>query len=118
MPTPSFGQQLFVLGAWITGAFVAVKVVQAVLDEEYEGRLLPRGVRRRLVDEHVVEHGHVCHGWGRPSHRVRWGDLSVDHIIAAANGGRTSVYNSGVLCRSCNSSKGKRNTMLDFLVGR
>jgi 5-methylcytosine-specific restriction endonuclease McrA len=33
-------------------------------------------------------------------------DLSIDHVIALANGGRHSRENVQVLCLSCNSSKG------------
>lgn len=34
-------------------------------------------------------------------------DLTADHIISLANGGRNELQNIQVLCRSCNSSKGK-----------
>lgn len=37
-----------------------------------------------------------------------WKDLTVDHIVAEANGGPTALENLQTLCRSCNSSKGTR----------
>jgi len=49
---------------------------------------------------------------------VAFEDLTVDHIVCLWNGGRTSRANAVVLCRWCNSSKGARNTFLDFLRGR
>lgn len=34
----------------------------------------------------------------------------VDHILAVANGGTNEYHNLHVCCRTCNISKGKRNT--------
>jgi 5-methylcytosine-specific restriction endonuclease McrA len=39
-------------------------------------------------------------------------------VVAVANGGMTSRANARVLCFPCNSSKGARNTLLDYLFGR
>ena len=33
-------------------------------------------------------------------------NLSIDHVIPVALGGRNAIENTQVLCRSCNSSKG------------
>ena len=39
-------------------------------------------------------------------------DLTIDHIMPQKYGGTNSVLNLQVLCRSCNSKKGKKiNTM-------
>lgn len=35
-------------------------------------------------------------------------DLSVDHILALVNGGKNNISNMQVLCRSCNSKKGRK----------
>ena len=36
--------------------------------------------------------------------------LEADHVIAVANGGSSDIENIQPLCRSCNSSKGAKNT--------
>lgn len=40
--------------------------------------------------------------------QLNWNNFTVDHILAHGRGGRTSVSNAALLCRSCNSSKGIR----------
>lgn len=40
--------------------------------------------------------------------RLSWNNFTIDHIIAHGRGGRTSISNSALMCRSCNSSKGIR----------
>lgn len=37
-----------------------------------------------------------------------WADFTVDHVFAHSKGGRTSVKNAQLMCRSCNSAKGNR----------
>lgn len=39
---------------------------------------------------------------------LTWDDFTIDHIIAHVRGGRTSVPNAQIMCRSCNSRKGGR----------
>lgn len=39
---------------------------------------------------------------------MTWEDFTVDHIVAYAKGGKTSLKNAQPLCRRCNSSKGAR----------
>ena len=51
------------------------------------------------------QHGNWCPGYGRAAHRAS--DLTVDHVVPLAAGGAPfDVANTGVLCRSCNSTKG------------
>ena len=51
------------------------------------------------------EHGNWCPGYRRPAHRAA--DLTVDHVVPLAAGGAPfDIGNTGVLCRSCNSTKG------------
>lgn len=40
--------------------------------------------------------------------RLAWDDFTVDHIIAHVKGGKTSLRNAQLMCRSCNSRKGGR----------
>jgi hypothetical protein len=40
--------------------------------------------------------------------QLRWDDFTVDHMTAWIRGGRTSLKNAQLMCRSCNSRKGAR----------
>lgn len=56
---------------------------------------------RHLVAEWIEQHGYWCPGWRRPPHSST--DLTADHAIPLAAGSNEPP--TGVLCRSCNSSK-------------
>jgi hypothetical protein len=97
------------------GIFGFAKLVEILVDEEFEGIEFPASFRRQFIDAHVEMHGTRCLGCHR---RVPRRHLTVDHIVALANGGRTSRANAQVRCVPCNSSKGARNSPVDFLRGR
>lgn len=40
--------------------------------------------------------------------RLVWDDFTIDHIDPYIKGGRTRLENAALMCRSCNSAKGKR----------
>ena len=40
--------------------------------------------------------------------RLLWEDFTIDHIDPYSKGGKTRLQNAALMCRSCNSSKGKR----------
>ncbi len=64
--------------------------------------------RRRRADAVTQwrdEHGDMCPGYQRPPHPAS--DLTADHVISVASGGREDGP-LVVLCRSCNSRKGAR----------
>lgn len=64
-----------------------------------------RNERRRRSDHvraHVEQYGWVCPGWRRDAHAST--DLTADHVIPQAAGGRVGG-SLRVLCRSCNSSR-------------
>jgi 5-methylcytosine-specific restriction endonuclease McrA len=86
-----------------------------ICDEDYGTIEFPRSVRRELIDDHIERHGRYC---TKCSTRVRRCDLQVDHIVALINNGRTSRANARVICRWCNASKGGRNDVLDYFLGR
>ncbi|MEW6321222.1 MAG: DUF262 domain-containing protein [Acidobacteriota bacterium] len=46
-----------------------------------------------------------CRGCGR---KLTWANFTVDHIRPHSKGGRTSLRNAALLCRSCNARKGNR----------
>jgi 5-methylcytosine-specific restriction endonuclease McrA len=39
---------------------------------------------------------------------LTWNNFTIDHVKAHTHGGRTNLSNAGLMCRSCNSSKGAR----------
>lgn len=39
---------------------------------------------------------------------LTWDDFTIDHISPHSKGGRSRLENAALMCRSCNSSKGKR----------
>lgn len=39
---------------------------------------------------------------------LTWNTFTIDHVLAHSKGGRTSLENADILCRSCNSKKGAR----------
>lgn len=47
----------------------------------------------------------LCPGCNKP---IAWSDVSVDHILAYARGGKTTLGNAQLMHRQCNSSKGAR----------
>ena len=40
--------------------------------------------------------------------RLVWEDFTIDHIDPYSKGGRSRLENAALMCRSCNSSKGKK----------
>jgi 5-methylcytosine-specific restriction protein A len=90
-------------------------VVQPLLDEEYASRTLPASVRERLKLEHIEQNGSHCPNCGL---RTSWSNLVVDHILPFAKGGRTSIQNSQILCRWCNTEKSDSADLFDMLRGR
>jgi hypothetical protein len=94
---------------------VAYKAAQAAFDEDFGPGEFPRSFREELIAHHVARNGSWC---GHCERRVPRRHLTVDHIVSMQNGGRSSRANAQVMCRSCNSRKGAKNTILHRLRGR
>jgi len=58
--------------------------------------------RKARYEELAKRNGEFCQWCGATD------NLSVDHIVAVANGGGNESANLQLLCRSCNSRKGAR----------
>ena len=99
----------------VGGGTAIYKMVQAATDEVFEAVEFPASFRSGLIHDHVAKHGSWC---PECDHLVDPADLTVDHIVSLRNGGLTSRRNATVMCRSCNSSKGAQNTVLDYVRGR
>ena len=39
---------------------------------------------------------------------LKWGHFEIDHIVPYSKGGNTTLANSALICKSCNSKKGNR----------
>jgi 5-methylcytosine-specific restriction endonuclease McrA len=59
------------------------------------------------IDAHIARYGQVCPGYGVLPHTAIREELSVDHIIPLADGGRNDPSNFQVLCLTCNKRKGR-----------
>lgn len=104
------------MALWSLAAVGTYKfVLQPLFDEEYTSRALPASVRERLKLEHIEQRGSNCLNCGV---RTSWTDLVVDHIYPFAKGGRTSIQNSQILCRWCNTEKSDSADLFDMLRGR
>jgi hypothetical protein len=100
---------------WTAAAIVAYKFIQAITDTDFGRGEFPASFRQGLIEDHIDTYGSKCPACQRS---VRRSQFTVDHIVALANGGRTSRANARVVCASCNSRKGARNSILDYLRGR
>ena len=59
--------------------------------------------QRRLIWN--SDESRLCVKCGR---KLTWNDFTVDHVKAWIKGGKTSLRNAKLMCRSCNSRKGDR----------
>lgn len=41
---------------------------------------------------------------------LKWGHFEIDHIVPYSKGGKTSLANSALICKSCNGKKGNRTS--------
>jgi 5-methylcytosine-specific restriction endonuclease McrA len=75
---------------------------EAIRQRRYEaGRALSDAALRRRVFE---RDGHLC----RSCQSAEL--LTVDHVVAVINGGTDDIDNLQTLCRTCNSSKGRKQS--------
>lgn len=72
--------------------------------QDLHGDWTERNRRKAAVRAHIEAHGMVCPGYLKPAHPSL--DLCADHVHSVALGGSPSGP-LAVLCRSCNSRKGK-----------
>lgn len=115
-PRPSpVGTLILTAALGVVGAVAAYKIAQAVGDEDFESRHFPAWFRDELISAHLDTQGAYCPVCER---RVRIADLTVDHIVPWAKGGRTSRQNARVICGRCNSRKRDKVGIMDLVRGR
>ena len=115
LPRARFGEALAKVIGYTAIGVLTYKGLQALFDEDFGGGEYPRWFRDEVREEHVAGYGYRCRKCGE---RVRFDDLTVDHVVSLKNGGRTSRANADVICLSCNCQKGARNSLLDYIRGR
>ena len=71
---------------------------------DLHGDWTERQRRAAAVRSHIEVYGMNCPGYRKPAHPSL--SLTADHVVPVAQGGDPSGP-LAVLCRSCNSSKGK-----------
>ena len=82
----------------------AIAATHSTHNRAYEGGMYRR-VRDAFLRNWRYQHGNLCPGYDRPPHTD--GILSLDHVIALADGGSlTDRANFAVLCTVCNARKG------------
>lgn len=80
-----------------------VKGLLVTLYEVKDDKRIFTSEQRRIIWN--ADDKRVC---SRCKKKLRWDDFTVDHIIAYSKGGKTSLKNAQLMCRSCNSKKGAR----------
>jgi hypothetical protein len=77
-------------------------ILVSLYERQDEKRIFTAEQRRLIWHS---EEKKVC---ARCARAMTWNDFTVDHIIAFARGGRTSLKNAQIMHRRCNSGKGAR----------
>jgi hypothetical protein len=77
-------------------------LLRSLYDRKDEKRIFSAEQRR------IIWNGEDQHYCPKCKKRLTWGDFTVDHVVAHVNGGKTNLRNAQLMCRSCNSKKGKR----------
>ncbi len=81
---------------------VLQKLFGGLFEQKDEKRLFTKEQRRLFWNSETEQ---KC---GHCGEKLSWRNFTVDHVKPHSKGGRTSLKNAALLCRSCNSSKGNR----------
>lgn len=77
-------------------------LLESLFEYKDDKRTFSPEQRRLLWNSDERRHCKSCR------HPLLWSDFTVDHVKAWTRGGKTSVQNAQLMCRSCNSRKGAR----------
>jgi len=77
--------------------------------------------QRRVIWNSTMDPKCSCEGQCRRHSGVcgvtlTWGNFTIDHIKPYSRGGRTTMTNADLMCRSCNSAKGNRSGLESAIV--
>lgn len=68
-----------------------------------DGKRLFTSEQRRILWH--SDQNRACRSCNKP---LTWDNVSVDHVLAHTKGGRTTLENARLMCKSCNSRRGAR----------
>jgi hypothetical protein len=78
-------------------------VLEELIDRYYKRKKFNRYIRPELKKKVLAKYEHTCVKCGSKD------NLTIDHIIPVVEGGKNEFPNLQVLCKPCNSSKGKKD---------
>lgn len=81
---------------------VIVGLLEGLFGKKDERRMFSAEQRRLLWQSDESRRCRTC------ARALDWSSFQVDHVVAHARGGRTSLRNAQLLCGSCNAKKGDR----------
>lgn len=107
-PTLTDAQQ-YRIRYWLHPLFRAREYERLQRAKEVRGALVSAGADGTLTAEVIMrlfaEAKHCCYC----GQRMRSTDKSLDHMTPLKKGGKHSIYNALICCKSCNSAKGARS---------
>lgn len=91
-------------GQEIVGALTAEEIEQfkSMAEMQAERRKLTPQIKATIA----LRDDFQCQFCGK---KLRWHEVTVDHILPICKGGKTDIENLQILCSHCNSQKGSKN---------
>jgi hypothetical protein len=83
-------------------------VLEELIERYYKRKKFNRYIRPELREKVLAKYEHKCNNCNRKD------NLTIDHIIPVVKGGKNEFPNLQVLCKPCNSKKGKKSNE-DFM---
>lgn len=77
-------------------------VMEELLERYCKRKKFNRYIRPEIRKQVLAKYAHKCVSCGRED------NLTIDHIVPVVEGGKNDFPNLQVLCKPCNSSKGKK----------
>lgn len=79
------------------------KLIESIFEQKDSKRIFSPEQRRLIWNSSTDKKCNKC------KKQLTWEDFTIDHIKPYSSGGKTELANAGLMCQSCNSSKGNRS---------